>query len=418
MGNEDQIMAGNTPKARLRRPGSPGHTWALVFALSPAVLVAAACGSQFVCAQAPPASTGPAVVVVPPGARPQPAEPALTTIQQTTFEADKLTAPKTDKPSTVKIVARINDRVILDEEVRDAVMPMLLQMPPEERQRYYTMLYNRELQKIIDRELVLMDLTSHFGKNKPQYLAKLKEAAGRDFQKTLNNIKANLKKNGNTVESEDELKKILRAGGLTLEGYRRHHERSFMSMEYLRAMIFPMVRDAIGRQEIVEYYDQHATEFEMIDRVHWQDIYLDVTQYRSKAEAAAFANQLVERARRGEDFAKMAKEYDHGDSKWRGGDGVWSRPGEVQPPELEPLLFRMKAGDVAPVVETASGFHIVRLVERERAGRRPLDDKLQLEIRRKLQMEILERETRRVISELRRKAAIEILDDEATAKSE
>lgn len=340
-------------------------------------------------------------------------------IQQTTFEADKLPGSALDKPSTVKIVARVNDKVILDEEVRDAVMPMLLGMPPEERSRAYHTLYSRELQKIIDRELVIMDLTEHFGKSKPQYIAKLKEAASAEFRKYVRSIKDNMEKKGGVkVKSDEELYKLLRASGLNLDGYRRHQERNYMSMEYLKAIIFPMVRDSVNRQEIVDYYTQHAADFETVDRVHWQHIFIDASQYRGRQEAATFAYQIAERARRGEDFTKLVKEYDNGDAAWRGGEGVWSTPTEVQPHDLSPVLFRMRPKEVGPVIEVANGFHIVRLLEREHAGRKPLDDKLQTEIRRKLQGEIAEREMRRVISEFRRKAAIDVIEADSLSKSE
>lgn len=411
MGSEDWIMGANKARAR---------AFILGCAFSPLVVIAAGCGTTSAAKPDLPTARAqkPEQAQVQPTSAVSTSPEAKDTIQKATFEADKLQTSPADKPSTVKIVARINDRVVLDEEVRDAVIPSIMSMSPEERSQAYHIIYNRELQRIIDRELVLMDLTSHFGKTKPQYLSKLKEAAGRDFQKYYRTIKSSLeKKNGTKAMSDEEVKKILRESGFSLDGYRRHHERNFMSMEYMRAIIYPMVRDVVNRQQIVDYYNEHLTEFETVDRVHWQDIFLDASKFRSKAEAGSYAGQILERARRGEDFTKLVKEYDQGDAAWRGGEGVWSRPGEVQPPELEPMLFRMKANEVSNAIEVGNGFHLVRVAEREHAGKKPLDDKLQLEIRHKLQSQIAEREMRRVISELRRKAAIEILDEE-TAKSE
>lgn len=393
----------------------PQRLSSLAFALAPLL---AGCGSDhLILAQE--REAGPLAVAsaqeTPPRARSQQAEPEppQPPIQQTTFEADKLPEGLSDKPALVKIVARVNDKVILDEEVRDAALPQILQLPPEERSQHYHAIYNRELQKIIDRELILLDLDQHFGKTKPQYLSKLQEAAKRECDKHIRIIRENIeKKNGIKVGSDEELRKILRSQGVMLQGYRRQRERDFMAMEYMRAIIFPLVRDSVGRQEIVDYYEQHAPEFATIDRVNWQDIFIDTQKFRDRGEASTFASQVADRARKGENFTALVKQYDHGVSVYHGGDGVWSRRGEVQPPELEPVLFELHKGEVGPVLEVTNGFHIIRLVEREHAGKKPLDDKLQAEIRRKLQSEIADREMRRVTVDLRRKSAIEILDDE------
>ena len=103
------------------------------------------------------------------------------------------------------------------------------------------------------------------------------------------------------------------------------------------------------------------------------------------------------------------KEFDQGDSSWRQGEGEGHRPGEIRPVELEPVLFGLKAKEVGPVVEVTHGFHVVKVTKREYTGRKPLDDDLQAEIRKKLMNEMASREQRRILVELRRKASIEVI---------
>jgi hypothetical protein len=56
-----------------------------------------------------------------------------------------------------------------------------------------------------------------------------------------------------------------------------------------------------------------------------------------------------------------------------------------------------------------TGFHVVRVAERTYAGRRPFDEKTQMEIRKKLQAIVQEREYKRVVEALWRRVQPQVL---------
>ena len=60
------------------------------------------------------------------------------------------------------------------------------------------------------------------------------------------------------------------------------------------------------------------------------------------------------------------------------------------------------------VLEQPPGFHVIRAVKRQRAGQLPFDEKTQKMIKDKLRGEIMQRETKRIVTELKRKAVIEV----------
>lgn len=292
----------------------------------------------------------------------------------------------------VRIVASIGNNPIYESEVREAVYQRsfdFVRLAGAQRAAREREVFREELRKIIEREMVLDEMAAQMGKNKQgAMLGKLKEAAGKEADARLREVK---KEHG--IPSDEDFKTALRAQGLTLSGIRRQIERTFMMQTFLRQKLEPYL-EKVGLAELREYYAAHPDEFKSEDKVKWQDLFVLAERFNSRAEAKQYADHMAARAARGEDFAKLAGEYSMGDSKFRNGAGVGEKPGEVFPQDLEPTVLALKQGQVT-VRETETGYHVVRVAERAYAGVKPYDDKLQADIRRRLQNQIYEREVRR-----------------------
>ena len=92
-----------------------------------------------------------------------------------------------------------------------------------------------------------------------------------------------------------------------------------------------------------------------------------------KAEAKSKIENILAKAKAGEDFATLAKEYSEDTvSAAKGGDLGYTPRGRMVP-EFDKVMFATKPGEISDVVETQYGYHIIK-VEGVRKGNVSLDE--------------------------------------------
>ena len=154
---------------------------------------------------------------------------------------------------------------------------------------------------------------------------------------------------------------------------------------------------------IAKYYDEHKNEYEQVRARHilistgpqdeatppgaGQDKEGADKQPKalSKEEARKKAESILARVRKGEEFAKLAGEFNPDATKETGGDLDYFSRGRMLP-EFEQAAFALKPGEVSNLVETQYGFHIIKVEDRRPA---PVDDPMtQQQILAKLRPEL------------------------------
>lgn len=127
------------------------------------------------------------------------------------------------------------------------------------------------------------------------------------------------------------------------------------------------------------YYEQAKDRFTTQERRHARHVLITTNDKLDDDGARKLAEEVLAKARAGEDFGKLAEQYsqDTGSAK-QGGDLGWATRGMFVGP-FEEAIFGMSVGELRGPVKTEFGYHVMRLDEVE-AGHQKTFEEVRAEI--------------------------------------
>ncbi len=293
-----------------------------------------------------------------------------------------------------KVAAVVGDSVVLASEVEEKAAPLMHDLnritDPEKRATRASALRREVLDRLIDDELILQQAADlKLSISSEQVDASIEEI------KKQNNI------------NDDQLREALRGQGMTMATYRSDLRRQLLRFRVLNIAVGSRVN--ISDEEVKAYYERHMKE-EGSAEVRASHIFVAIPAGATAADVAEkqkHAEKILERARGGEDFAKLARETsDDAATRADGGDlGYFGK--DMLPKAIEELVFSMKPGEIKGPVRADRGFHVIKLVDRKKRAAKPFDD-MKDEIRMQLRQKDMERQTKNYLTELRKKTLVDI----------
>ncbi len=268
-------------------------------------------------------------------------------------------------------------------------------IPPEQM-----VLFERQvLERLIQIQLLLTKAS-----NEDQ--AKGKETSAKRFE----NIKTR-------AGTEEALNRQLKSVGMSQEELRKNMTDEATAEAVLERELHVNVTD----DEVKKFYDDNPARFEQPESVRASHILLGTRDQKTGAELTADQKAakhkemegILKRARDGEDFGKLAKEYseDPG-SKDKGGEYTFPRGQMV--PEFETAAFSMNTNQISDIITTQFGYHIIKLLEKLPAKKVEFA-KVSSDIKDYLKQESTQKQLPEYVEKLKKEANVEILDDKLKA---
>jgi peptidyl-prolyl cis-trans isomerase D len=157
-----------------------------------------------------------------------------------------------------------------------------------------------------------------------------------------------------------------------------------------------------------KYYDQHLDQFTKRAQAQFRVIKIDPKKVGSNEEAKKLAEDILQRARHGEDFAALAAKYNSDDYLSRKqGDVGWVERGAYANEKLEQAVWKLNPGQVTDVVEYNGAYYIAKLENVKAGSQSSFDDpKVQEHIREVLSKSQIQDLQQRDVQRLRSQAMV------------
>jgi len=274
------------------------------------------------------------------------------------------------REGTTTVVAasmvQVNDKFITIDDVLNGLHQRLVAMPPGEEEAFrqaVTEMIEQQFRQLVYESLVLGEA----------------EAGLTDAQKdAIEDEVANARREmiAHAGGSERALEQYYRGRHTTLAEALDDHRRRLTGRAFLRSQIEPRI--VVTRDMLLGYYRKHTDEFVVAKSVQMQLIAAPFEEFlpdadgleptplewkRARDHARAEIDAAAEAIRAGEDFGEVAKRHSRGFRTSHG--GVWPAmpEGSFREKEVERNAFALSEGEICGVIETETGYYIVRALK-------------------------------------------------------
>src|SRR3984957_4990910 len=278
-----------------------------------------------------------------------------------------LSACKKSIPADV--AATVNNHAITYTELQRTYQQSQLATPGQGSSEEQTMAQKLELlRSLIDDEIMLQ-------RAEKQGLL----AGDADVETKLTELKA--------PYTREQFEQQLRGSKMTLDDLKSkiRHQLSIQKLINKEITSHITITDA----DVTSFYNEKKPGFNLAEpRVHMAQILvtpnpdpnvrnLKNSKAQNDIEAGRKIREIQERLQRGEDFAMVAQSYSEDSNSAPNGGGLGFLPDlalEKANIELRKMVVALAPGAISPIIHTQEGYRIFKIISKESAGQRELND--------------------------------------------
>jgi len=189
--------------------------------------------------------------------------------------------------------------------------------------------------------------------------------------------------------TEEEFQRQLKARGMSTDDLKRDLRRQLSIQKLLNREVAAKI--TITDQDVMEFYNTNRGQFNVAEpqyrisqivitpRKEMQVRNRKNDDATNEAEAQRKAKMLTDKLNSGADFAQLAMDYSEDVSTaGNGGDLGYIADSSLNAPQTDPILRKavhdLKPGQVSPPIQLKDSIRILKLVAREAAGQRDVND--------------------------------------------
>lgn len=173
----------------------------------------------------------------------------------------------------------------------------------------------------------------------------------------------------------------------------------------------------ISDDEAKKFYDEHPSQFEEPEKVRASHVLLGTRDQTTgtplsdeqKTAKRKQIEELLKRARAGEDFAKLARENSE-DTGSKDNGGEYTFPRGQMVPEFEAAAFTLNTNQISDVVTTTFGYHIIKVLEKFPAKKLEYA-KVTDDLKEALKQQAMVKKLPDYMEKVRKESKVEILDE-------
>jgi len=275
-------------------------------------------------------------------------------------------------------------------------------MPPEQVRELRLQICQQVLPQHVETLLVYVDACREIPEDK---LPEIRKNVDRAFDEQQ---LPRLMKEANSPNSM-EYEKSLRMGGTSLDRMRKMFFERGLAQEWLRKNV--KADEEIPHAELIAWYQNHLSDYDYPAKARFEAVTVKMGLKRSRREAWDMLASMGNEVLGGRPLADVAKARSEGPTASSGGIFDWTGKGSLSSARLDEAIFSLPVGELSTIIEDGEHLHIVRVIERQEAGRTPFTD-AQVGIRETLVAERRQQVTDEYLAKLRQRTPVWTVFDE------
>ena len=290
------------------------------------------------------------------------------------------------------VVIRVSGEPITEKQVLSTIELLARQtlLKPEERRERNSLLFKDAIENLVTVTLLKIEARKQSVKVDPA------------------KVDQQIQQYASRLSSREEFTKVLASQGTTEEEMRKSIEESLAMQQLLDTA--PKDVPAATDQEIRKYYESNLDKFAIPERAHVAQLFLKKDP-DSTAEQKAEIRKKLEQIRADIEsgkiaFADAADKFSQDSANTSKGGDLGTLPRGQMLKALEEAVYRAAPGALTPVIETQSGFHLIKVIDLKMGGMKTVDE-ARPEIKQTLEQSARQSAVHKYLVDLKAKAVID-----------